>query len=142
MAGIDDQGASETKAQDMKLGGSTPGGSWGGPPVSTHHVPAAPQLRPYGDTFNTAGADPVELAKLKRLQQARQITVGVAVVLLVVSFMLPSTVLAYMRGATWVVAGILSLMEASQAEKAGYSAQRARAFVYFAVALIPFLRGR
>jgi hypothetical protein len=80
--------------------------------------------------------------ELNRLNTIRVIAAGVAVVLLVVSFIMPSTALAVARSLAWAVAGLMALLHTQKAKQAGLQASYGNAIIYFLVALIPLLRGR
>jgi hypothetical protein len=82
------------------------------------------------------------VAALARLNTARMVAVGVAIVLLVISLVMPSMVLAVLRSLAWVSAGVLSMMHASKAKQAGLPASYMNAVIYLAVAVIPLLKGR
>jgi hypothetical protein len=82
------------------------------------------------------------LAELNRLNQARQVARAVALVLLVVSLVQPSMTLAILRSFAWASAGLLSFLYASSAKKAGLAGSYVSAFVYWAVALLPLIKGR
>ena len=78
--------------------------------------------------------------ELNRLNQARQIAVGIALVLLVISLLAPSVALAVLRSFAWAAAGLLSLMHTSKARQAGFNASYLNAIIYFVVAVIPLVK--
>ncbi len=80
--------------------------------------------------------------ELNRLNRSRQIAVIAAIVLLVVSLVMPSMVFALLRSLAWGAAGVLSLMHASKAKEAGLPSSYMNAVIYFVVAVLPLLKGR
>jgi hypothetical protein len=82
------------------------------------------------------------VAELNRLNQLRQYAVIAAIVLLVVSFIVPGMALAAVRSVAWAAAGVLAFMHASKAKQAGLEASYTNAIIYFAVAVLPLLKGR
>lgn len=82
------------------------------------------------------------VAELNRLNSLRQAAVVAALVLLVVSLVMPSMLLALLRSAAWAAAGVLSLMHTSKAKQAGLSASYTNAVIYLLVAVLPIMRGR
>jgi len=90
--------------------------------------------------------------KLVRVQRLRRIIVIVALVLLVVSLLNPLTSIAYARSALWALCGCMCIVEVSLLKRVRESGAtldpgiRAPTYVnavlYFAVALLPLLRGR
>ena len=86
--------------------------------------------------------DQATIDELNRLNQARQIAVGIALVLLVISLLAPSMVLAVLRSFAWAAAGVLSLLHTSKAKQAGLGGSYVNAVIYFVVAILPLLKGR
>jgi hypothetical protein len=82
------------------------------------------------------------VAELNQLNKIRQGIVVAAIVLLVISLVSPSMVLAVLRSIAWVGAGVVSLMHASKAKQAGLPSSYASAIIYFLVAIVPLVRGR
>ncbi|MFO0759753.1 MAG: hypothetical protein U0359_24915 [Byssovorax sp.] len=82
------------------------------------------------------------IIELNRLNQMRQAAVVVALVLLVISLISPSMVLAVARSLAWGAAGVLSLLHTSKAKQAGLQAGYMNAVIYFLVALLPLFKGR
>lgn len=82
------------------------------------------------------------VAELNNLNRLRNIAVIVALVLLVVSLIVPMMGLALARSLAWAAAGVLSVMHTSKAKAAGVEASYTNAIIYFVVALLPLLRGR
>lgn len=82
------------------------------------------------------------LAELQQIQLHRQIAVGVALALLVLSLFWPLPVLGAIRAACWTLAGILSLRETAKAKAVGVPGRGyGSAIIYFFVAVIPLLKG-
>jgi uncharacterized membrane protein len=82
------------------------------------------------------------LAELQQLQLHRQIAVGVALALLVLSLFWPLPFLGAIRAACWALAGILSLRETAKAKAIGVPGRGyGSAIIYFIVAVIPLLKG-
>jgi hypothetical protein len=79
---------------------------------------------------------------LNQLNKARQIAVVIALGLLVVSLVAPSTPLAVARSLAWAAAGVLSLLHATKAKEAGLVPNYLNAVIYFVVAVLPLVRGR
>lgn len=88
-------------------------------------------------------ANEQEAAQLYQFQKVRRIVVFIALGLLIVSFFRYSQPLAYARAGAWVIAGIISVMEAMKLSKIGAKAGNAwiNALIYFAVAILPLVRG-
>lgn len=80
------------------------------------------------------------VAELQRLNQIRQAAVICALGLLIISFFVPSIVLAVARSGAWASAGIFSLLYASRARAAGAPASYLSAAIYFLVAVLPLLQ--
>jgi hypothetical protein len=81
-------------------------------------------------------------AELAMLNKYRQIAVAVAIGLLILSLVSPNFGFAMARSAAWAVAGAMSLRFASKAKEAGYPASYTNAVIYFAVAIVPLVKGR
>ena len=81
-------------------------------------------------------------AELNRLNNLQRIAVFSALGLLILSFVFPSTAIAIGRSLAWTAAGVLSLMATSKAKQLGAQASYLNAILYFAVAVLPLLRGR
>lgn len=82
------------------------------------------------------------LAELQQLQLHRQIAVGVALALLVLSLFWPLPFLGAIRAACWALAGILSLRETAKAKSIGLPGRGyGSAIIYFIVAVIPLVKG-
>jgi hypothetical protein len=82
------------------------------------------------------------IEELNRLNNMRRIAAGVAVALLVISIFVPSMALAVVRSLAWVAAGVMSLLHTQKAKQAGLPAGYTSAIIYFAVAVMPLLKGR
>jgi len=85
---------------------------------------------------------------LNRLNIARNVVVGIALVLLVLSLIMRTSlepdgrmVIAVFRSFAWGAAGMLSLARAAKAKEAGLSASYGSAISYFVVAVLPLLKG-
>lgn len=98
--------------------------------------------QPPGYDYPPPGAPIGPTGDLEKWRRYRQYVVYAALGLLVLSFVVHITVLAYVRSACWLAAGILSLKEGSAAKAAGVNLNTTfSALLYFAVAVLPLVRG-